>query len=164
MGLDEIPISPLSKLALEKYQDEDALRKKKTREVCVCGHSLNFHTVVEGAGVTTCNPAKMLCKCSEVRAVVKADNLRLFMYVTSGVGAEHALGKGLVKSVAKGAGFQWINAGGELTAEPCCDICRGVTAEPLPVAVDVVTGRPTTGTSSVNKIVCLSCYMTWISE
>lgn len=164
MSMDEIPISPLSKLALEKYRDEDSLRKKRTRDVCVCGHSGNFHTVVPEVGITSCHPAKMTCKCTELRPIVRADNLRLFMYTTSGVGAEHALGKGLIKSIAQGAGFQWIGVDGGLSSVPLCDICQEETIEPLPVAVDTVTGRPSAGSTAVNKVVCLGCYTSWITE
>lgn len=155
----ERPISPLSPEALERYRAGETLKKNRSREVCVCGHSMNFHTEVGER--TVCSPAKMRCKCVKGRAILEASNLRMFMYSTSGIGSEHALGKGLTASVAHGASFTWVGGeGGPAT----CDICLEKTLDPIPVAVDTLGGQPSTISTGVDKVVCEGCYLTWATE
>lgn len=158
----EIPISPLSAEALEIYEESNGMRKERTRKVCVCGHSMNFHTEV--AGRTICSPAKIRsCKCRESRPILESKNLRLFMFITSGIGNGHALGKGLTASFKKGVGYLWIRKNGELSGYAQCDICLGETADPIPVAIDPLTGSPVEVSTGIDKIVCLPCYTaSWV--
>lgn len=151
--MDFEPISPLNPLAAQLYVEKAA--RKKERTVCSCGHSMNYHETV--AGVTACTPARIACKCKMERPVIRTDNLRLFLKNTTGVGIDHALGKGLVACVAGGVNFEWVESPAR------CDICMEEMLEPIPVAVNVATGMPTDVSTGVDKIVCIGCYMNWIT-
>jgi hypothetical protein len=154
---DMTPLSPTSSEAVEEFRRKEKLGKRRAanRSVCICGHSLNFHTEVEGYA-TVCTPAKMNCKCSKIHAVLEADNLRMFLNNTTGVGTAHALGKGVVASLARESGFRWIES-------PLrCDMCLEATEEPIPVAVDIVTEMPTDVSTGRDKIVCPGCYASWV--
>jgi hypothetical protein len=145
---------PGSPEAIALYR-EGKLNKVKNREVCVCGHSMAYHTEVGDRVV--CSPAKIRsCRCSVGRPVLEADNLRMFMSVTSGVGTEHALGKGLTASAANEHGVHWL--GGHGTK---CDLCLGELGNTnrIPLALDPYTGMPAERSTGVDKILCMSCYL-----
>jgi hypothetical protein len=160
----EIPISPLSAEALEIYETTNGMRKERTRKVCICGHSMNFHTEVGGRSV--CSPGKIRsCKCRESRPILESKNLRLFMFVTGGIGNGHALGKGLTASFKRGVGYLWIRKNGELSGYAQCDICLSEINDPIPVAIDPLTGSPVEVSTGIDKIVCLPCYTSsWVVQ
>ena len=155
-----LPLSPLNPLAAEIFleREKKGLKgngRRTERTVCSCGHSMNYHARV--GEVSICTPAKMDCKCKVERPVLVADNLRMFLNNTSGVGVEHALGKGLVASVARKVNFSWVES-------PLrCDMCMGEMSEPIPVAVSLNDGMPTDKSTGVDKIVCMTCYVEWTS-
>lgn len=153
---EEEVLSPLDPRALEKFKTDHA-KVERSREVCVCGHSMNFHSEVGGGFI--CSPAKMTCKCSKPRPVLTAENLRLFMYSTTGVGAQHALGKGILASISRDSGYAWLE-------DPIkCDRCLEPTDAPIPVSA-APTGveksiLPIDESGTVDKIVCVGCYTLW---
>ena len=148
-------VNPFSEEAIELYR-KGKLNKVKDRTVCVCGHPMTYHASI--GDVHVCTPAKSRCRCTKSRAILNSTNLRRFMYTTEGVGVNHALGKSIAACRADGVGFEWI--GGEIK----CDICLEVTQEPIPIAVDTTFDKPATQSTGTDKIICIGCYTSWISE
>jgi hypothetical protein len=152
-GMDVI--SPMSEEAVKMYL-EGKLNKVKDRRVCACGHPMTYHSEV--GDIHVCTPARGRCRCMGSRPVLKASNLRRFMYTTEGVGVAHALGKGIASCRADGSNIEWLDNG------PTCDICLENIAEPIPVSVDIAFDKPSGQSTGVDKIVCMGCYTSWISE
>lgn len=146
--------------ALEAFRKKNpaGVRKKPTREICTCGHSMNFHKPV-GEKVY-CSPGRGGCKCENPEAVLEAENTRVFMYGTTGLGVDHALAKGILASIDKGFGFKWI-AGDA----PKCVKCGDDAVNPYPISIRVVKDPegndrsvPTAAPGIFNKILCASCF------
>jgi len=148
-------ISPMSEEAVTMYL-EGKLNKVKDRRVCACGHPMSYHGTV--GEISVCTPARGRCRCMSSRAVLSGTNLRRFMYTTEGVGVAHALGKGIASCRADAIEIEWVDDG------PTCDICLEKIEEPIPVAVDVAFDKPSAQSTGVDKIVCMGCYTSWISE
>lgn len=150
-------VSPLSPDALERFKKEKKIRSKE-RGVCACGHSMSRHYRSDYSGTWSCNPGKLYCACKDAKVVMVADDLRLFMYATTGVGAEHALGKGMLACIDKGVEFQWV-VNGDI-AECVCSICKNVTAEPIPVSLQLFGDeyRPVGQSAAMDGVVCIGCY------
>lgn len=155
----DLPLTPGSPEAIEKYQ-KDKLKKQRNHSVCICGHSVSYHTEVGGRSV--CSPTTIRsCKCSVVRPVLDVQNLRLFLRVTSGSGGEHALGQGITACDANGKAYEWIG-----TAGTKCDACLGDMedwANRHIVALDPFSGLPAERSTGIDKIVCTSCYLDIVS-
>jgi hypothetical protein len=158
MKLSDEVLSPLAPEALEKFRVEKVVRPK-TRGVCVCGHSMSHHYHSGADDTWSCSPGKTYCACGEGRAVIVADNLRLFMYMTTGVGRDHALGKGILACIESGSEFKWIDG------HASCDLCHNETDLPIPVAVNIHNGAdgatvafPSNSSESKNAILCIDCF------
>ena len=152
----ELPMNPLSQEAADEYlrkmEVPRSSRRRSNRQICICGHSLNFHTEVGDR--TVCSPGRMTCRCVKVRAVLKADDIRLFLRNTAGVGGDHALGQGLVACVARKVGFSWIES------PPLCDMCTRVMVDGVyPVAINPHTGGLSDISTGMDKLVCASCFV-----
>lgn len=150
-------VNPYSEEAVELYL-RGKLKKVKDRRVCVCGHPMSYHGQV--GEISVCTPARGRCRCTKSRAILKTTNLRKFMYTTEGVGVNHALGKAIASCRADEVEMVWLDEGGVVK----CDICLEVVLEPIPVAVDVAFDRPSGMSTGVDKIICMGCYTSWISE
>ncbi len=119
--------------AEEAVETDEKLTRKPSRDkrICLCGHAVNKHST--DAGLVICVPSRYNCPCKNIRAVVQAEDTRLFLRKTSGPGAEHALTRGLAASFSADKGVEWIET-------PKCDKC-GIEATPAgdvrisPVAV-----------------------------
>lgn len=153
--MSELPLAPGSPEAIALYR-EGKLKKERNHSVCVCGHSVSYHTEVGDRVV--CSPGKIRsCKCAVTRPVLEVQNLRLFMCVTSGSGGDHALGKGITASGANEKEYSWINGAGVK-----CDSCLGEMtdwANRHIIALDPYTGMVAERSTGVDKIVCTSCYL-----
>lgn len=151
-------MSPLAPEALQKFVAEKKIRST-VRGICACGHSMGRHYQSDD-GTWSCSPTRMFCGCRTGRPVLVTDNLRLFLYSTTGSGIDHALGKGILACIEQGVDFRWVDG------HVFCDICKQETGEPIPVSLDVLgvdeDGRPITRpvnrTSRIDSIVCPSCY------
>ena len=150
-----LPLVPGSPEAIALYR-EGKLKKERNHTVCVCGHSVSYHTEVGDRVV--CSPGKIRsCKCAVTRPVLEVQNLRLFMCVTEGSGGDHALGKGITASEANGKEYTWIG-----TAGVKCDMCLGdmqdwANRHILPI--DPLSGTVVERSTGIDKIVCTSCYL-----
>jgi len=152
-------LSPLSNGALEMFKQEQKLRPE-TRGICACGHSKTHHSQACN-GDWLCKPGRASCMCRVAEVVLVADNMRLFMYMTTGPGTAHALGRGILACMARDVKFQWFGK----IPEPACGFCQQPTGEPIPVSIELnagagdepivqVVNRP----AKINKIACPDCY------
>lgn len=135
---------------------ESRNKPKKSRDVCACGHSMNFHR--ELGGRQTCRPAKIFCRCANPRPVLTAEDLRMFTYATDGYGEKHALGKGIMASGLKGAGTKWV------AETPVCDQCGTVTPYLKAVSInlnDLEHPRAVKESGHVDKLLCGECLVKW---
>ena len=104
--------------------------KSRDGRICACGHPISRHT--EFAGLVSCKPARLECKCKKVRAVLDVPNTRYFMRKTIGNGKSHALLLGLRSAqVAEPDSMENV----EWLIPDICDKCgaEGKGAEPVNV-------------------------------
>jgi len=161
MSESEEILSPLSPGAKELFLEKGGMKKKPTRQICSCGHAVDRHAVLADGSGTTCGIPKTPCGCIEIYPVIEVDNLRFFMYATTGMcyGLDHALSKGLLMSDSNDYGYRWLS--GE---DPVCDKCREVTPFPIPIAIDRITGKIASDGSlgnNFNRIMCQGCFIEW---
>lgn len=154
--MDEIldPFSPEAVAEFLKEKEERGTRK--SRFVCACGHSMNYHTNVNG--IHMCRPTKMRCRCTNPRSVLDVEDLRLFTFTTMGYGSKHALGRGITASVTKGKAVKWVEE------VPLCDSClQAVEGSPIPVSIDTRGDVPflVKESGQVDKLVCEGCFQRW---
>jgi hypothetical protein len=150
--LENVPIGPGSPGAMEEFlkQREHVkfVARGGSREVCVCGHAMGHHSTLPN-GRTACTPGNTRCKCHNPRAVLKVENLRMFMYTTTGVGIEHALGKGMMASLSRKFSYVWIE-------DPLkCDWCSFPAEDPI--SISLKDGYISDSSEFDNKIVCREC-------
>lgn len=143
-------------VTLEEVEQADADRKKegpRDQRICVCGHAMHKHTVVEGRGQVVCKPAAMHCPCKSARPVIKTNDTRCFLRKTDGPGAEHALSRGMAEVVKRGKTIEWI-------IPIVCDRCQQATDKifPTPVAQGSSGVYVKHEASSHNALLCRDCY------
>lgn len=116
----------------EAIETDKKLKQKVARDsrVCLCGHAVNKHTVVNG--IVMCTPSRMNCPCKNCRPVIEVDDTRLFLRKTTGPGYEHALVRGIAALHEVGKGMKWIEP-------PKCDRCS--TSEGRIQPVPITTGK-----------------------
>jgi hypothetical protein len=105
---------------------------------------------------------------------------------TDGIGALHALGKGISGLRTRGKdkaiwlvnGKLPVDADGDPVVFPepgihgsvKCDICLELTAEPIPVAITAIPvgekaePRMAESSTGIDKIVCIGCFLSWDEE
>lgn len=113
------PMDPESLLEYEKLgftivQGMKAVRysnaikdKRRSREVCICGHSEGAHKVM-GSGTKLCQPNARQCHCQEFNAVLVTTNLKAFNRFSTGNWEDHALSKGISSLMDIGGSFTWV--------------------------------------------------------
>lgn len=151
----ENPLGRFSNLAEDEIDEviRTSTERASARDgrICSCGHPTSRHT--EFAGVVSCKPARMECKCKKVRAVLNVPNTRYFMRKTIGNGKSHALLLGLRSAqLAEPDSMSEV----EWLIPDVCDRCKaeGKGSEPVNVTksgivVDVPEGY--------NAFLCNSC-------
>jgi hypothetical protein len=117
------------------------------RQICICGHSLSRHTKSEVSGY--CNVAKAWCDCSEPMSVLEPEDLRTFVFSTSGVGKKHALAKGLYALRKNGKTARWL-------IERLCFRCGAEGRIVFPTAL-TRDKRIARGSGHTNALLCESC-------
>ncbi len=112
----------------EAVETDKKLKEQKPRDprVCLCGHAVNKHTVVNG--ITMCNPSRMTCRCKNCKPVIEVDDTRKFLRKTTGPGYEHALIRGIAALHEIGKGMKWIEP-------PKCDRCSTTEGRIVPVPI-----------------------------
>jgi len=86
-------------LDLANQRDEELiLRNKQDTRICICGHAMRRHEIVDGrTDLMSCNPNRYPCACKydNMRAVISVQDIRVFNRRTEGAGADHALFRGM---------------------------------------------------------------------
>lgn len=142
-------------IELEELQDVGAALLKeppKDSRVCICGHSMNKHAVING--YVSCKPSRMSCPCKAVRPVLTSTNVRPFMRKSLGSGSAHALMQGFRKAIELDADISWIEP-------PTCDYQKngskcGSTEQVVPCLV-TQNGFYTTEPTGYDVFLCVSC-------
>ena len=142
-------------IELEELQDVGAALLKeppKDSRVCICGHSMNKHAVING--YVSCKPSRMSCPCKAVRPVLTSTNVRPFMRKSLGSGSAHALMQGIRKAIELDADISWIEP-------PTCDYQKngskcGSTEQVVPCLV-TQNGFYTTEPTGYDVFLCVSC-------
>ena len=142
-------------IELEELQDVGAALQReapKDSRVCICGHSMNKHTAVNG--YVLCKPSRMACPCKAVRLVLTSTNVRPFMRKSLGSGTSHALMQGLRKAIELDAEVSWIEP-------PSCDYQKdgtkcGSTDQVVPCLI-TQNGFHTDEPTGYDVFLCPSC-------
>jgi hypothetical protein len=136
--------------SLEEALEEDEKLRQRPAErdgrICLCGHPVSRHTVVNG--LVFCKPTRMECPCKKVRAVIDTNDVRPFLRKTEGSGPMHALGRGLAAAITKGLDVVWL-------VEKKCDRC-GTEGPVAPVPV-TQRGGATRSATGFDALLCQAC-------
>ena len=123
-------------MIFDEAEIEVSLAKSKVSKadprICVCGHNARSHAsqgvedsplrdLFESRGVEACSPARQTCPCNAFRAVAESDNVRLFIFKTTGAYNSHALNKGISAAIKKGVDVRQIG-------DWACDACQRTLA------------------------------------
>lgn len=155
MKQSSIDALALTGIELEELQNVGAALLKeapKDSRVCICGHSMNKHSVING--YVSCKPSRMSCPCKAVRPVLTSTNVRPFMRKSSGSGSSHALMQGFRKAIELDADISWIEP-------PTCDYQKngtkcGSTDQVVPCLI-TQNGFYTTEATGYDVFLCVSC-------
>jgi len=158
MSTEDLGKEPFDLFSDEDLQEllADMERPKKSRNVCSCGHSINAHSEVGGRHL--CTPGRIYCRCAYPNPVLEAENLRLFMYTTDGLGTGHALSRGLYASKMRNSSTRWLNN------PAVCDNCSKELDGIHPVSINTAvpeSPRIVRESGHVNKLLCKECYDKW---
>lgn len=136
---------------LEEALEVDAeLRQtvgERSREICVCGHPMSRHTVVNG--IVFCKPSRMECPCKKARPVLEAEDMRAFLRKTAGSGPMHALTRGIAASAQKTKKVRW-------TIDLNCDRCGKATGKVIPTPV-TQSGIAVSYATGYDALLCADC-------
>jgi hypothetical protein len=83
--------------------------------------------------------------------VLKSSNVKSFIRVTDGPGAQHALSKGISGAIKSGATIEWIET-------PKCQKCD-FDGKVLPVSLNPVSLRVSQIGTRVNQMLCRDCIV-----
>jgi hypothetical protein len=155
MKQSSIDALAMTGIELEELQDVGAALLKeapKDSRVCICGHSMNKHTAING--YVLCKPSRMACPCKVVRPVLTSTNVRPFMRKSLGSGSAHALMQGFRKAIELDAEISWIEP-------PTCDYQKngikcGSTDQVVPCLV-TQNGFYATEATGYDVFLCVSC-------
>lgn len=146
MDFEEVDLGRLGTSSLEMNTLKEN-SKENSREVCICGHSVSRH--FKQGDIWMCIVTKMWCRCPGPLPVLQSQDLKPFMFKTTGAGPHHALTKGLYALSQKGKGMRWI-----IKTE--CQICRksDVTIYATPLAEN---NRFSVDYAKQNALLCIEC-------
>lgn len=133
--------------AIEADKSKRISSRERDGRICVCGHPHRRHTENRGE-MWTCQPTAMYCPCRKPRLVLEASDVRHFLRKTSGLGAFHALGRGMGSARNAGVEMNWL-------VELVCDKC-GKSGTLSPVALSK-NGFPVEEPSMTNVLYCMQC-------
>jgi hypothetical protein len=134
---------------VEATKDLDSKRLDRDNRICVCGHPLGRHKP-NPRGVIECKPTKMYCSCRTKTPVLKAEDVRDFLFRTVGGGQLHALSRGIQNAVDKGHTVEWL-------IEPKCEKCGAEgKVSPTPVTKEGFIKNEPTG---FDALLCRECRL-----
>ena len=136
--------------AIEADKSTRITSRERDGGICICGHPKRRHTETLGMVDTwTCQPSAMSCPCRKPRYVLEASDVRHFLRKTTGLGAFHALGRGMGSARTAGVEMNWIDE------DMICDKC-GQSGTLSPVALST-NGVPIEQPSQHNALYCRDC-------
>ena len=119
------------------------------KAICICGHALTRHTISETS--VYCTVAKAWCSCFEPIAVLVTEDLRPFIYSTTGVGKKHALAKGLYTLRKNEKSARWL-------IERFCFRCKAEDQTLFPTAL-TRDKRIAKNSGYSNALLCEACVI-----
>lgn len=122
-------------------------RPETDRRVCLCGHGMGRHTIING--LVFCKPSRMECPCKKARPVLEVEDVRKFLRVTRGGGPLHALIQGLLQHSKGGKDAKWIT-------DLLCDRCGKDDGNVVPVPV-TQRGFATDSATGYDALLCREC-------
>lgn len=147
----------LKELGLDANEEAERLettrrRKRDERIICSCGHAKARHTLASNFSV--CNPSAMSCPCAHWTPVLKVTDTRPFMWKTTGLGAEHALTKGIIAMHGKNISGEWLP-----DAYKCikCSTTVGVNVYPIQKTAERLLIASDYELASLNLMLCEPC-------
>lgn len=105
----------------------DKNRKEYGRHICICGHPITMHHDVSGR--TMCSAAQLYCPCINEQPVLEVGDKRCFMFKSEGIGAKHALMKGLYKA-------KLAKVKTRLITDRTCFKCSNVSEDLIPAGLN----------------------------
>jgi hypothetical protein len=133
----------------EAREELDSRRQRPNadRRVCLCGHAMARHTVING--IVYCKPTRMECPCKNARPVIEAHDLRKFIRATNGGGALHALTLGILSHVENDLEVKWL-------VDLVCDRCGETDNQVAPVPV-TQSGIAVNRATGYDALLCRKC-------
>jgi len=135
---------------MESSLTERVNGRKRDGRICSCGHGAGRHEDF-GGGVISCRAVKYECPCAKFHPVLVSSNVKPFIRVTDGPGAQHALSRGIDGAIKAGAEIEWIET-------PKCQKC-GLEGKVLPVALNPSSLRVSQNGTRVNQMLCRECIV-----
>jgi hypothetical protein len=125
---------------------EHLTKYPRSKQVCICGHTVTSHSFWESGASYTCKPNNSYCPCMKVEPVYFAAHAGFFKRSTHGPGMKHALTLGIVAMTKAGYSGEW------LVPLRCRFVdCADPDLVPAPVTSDRrVSARP----SDINVFLC----------
>jgi len=131
----------------EAIQESHQSNTERNKQICVCGHPIARHKLDDRKNLH-CQPNALYCPCKEKRAVLTAQDTRLFLRRTTGGALLHALTRGLASCAERGIEVEWI-------IPMVCDKCHTQTKlVPVPVTEYDTVANEDTGK---NALFCNNC-------
>lgn len=136
----------------------EAHAPRRDGRVCICGHPAKTHSgegesdvqkALHAAGRDQCRYGRMKCPCAEFEPVLDSSNVRSFTFKTTGVGPDHALSRGIMSAVEKGAEVEW-------TITPVCKWpdCQSAPGSRVTVVAVSQYGKRSTSPEPLNGFFC----------
>lgn len=146
--------NPFEFLDIDENEAKETLSEinrvgNRDKRICICGHSINYHSFISTRGHHTCNAQKNACKCRNPRPVLETTNARVFNRKTQGAAGLHALTQGIASAMEVGATIEWL-------IEMKCDKCDTV-GPVVPVPVTQQGTISSNGHTGFDKMLCRGC-------
>jgi hypothetical protein len=118
----------------------------RSKQICICGHTVNSHHFWESSEGYTCKPNNSYCPCASVNPVYFASNAGFFKRASHGPGMKHALTLGIVAMTKAGFSGEWL-----VPLRCRFDNCNDPDIVPAPVTLEKrVSARP----CEINVFLC----------
>ena len=143
LGSFDFDVEDVKKVEERKYE-----AKHRDARICVCGHPMTRHTIVNG--LVFCKPTRLECPCKTTKPVLEAEDVRYFIRRTQGPGPEHALARGIFASINAGKGVKWII---EMSCDRCNEVREDLTPAPVTQRGVISYDEPT----GFDALLCRQC-------
>jgi hypothetical protein len=144
-GGSKAPYLAIDQVAASEYL-EYITKYPRSKQICICGHTVTSHHFWESSQGYTCKPNKSYCPCTSVNPVYFAPNACYFKRASHGPGMKHALTLGIVAMTKSGFSGEWL-----VPLKCRFDDCNDPDIVPAPVTRHKrISARP----SEINVFLC----------